>query len=75
MLANSLFVLASAALAVATPLKSFGPGSSCKPGKPMPVLPVNGGRKSPISTYTYTSFSFTNMHIIQPLNFLLLLKA
>ncbi|KAF5228759.1 hypothetical protein FAUST_10884 [Fusarium austroamericanum] len=43
MLANSLFVLASAALAVATPLKSFGPGSSCKPGKPMPVLPVNGG--------------------------------
>ncbi|RGP64745.1 hypothetical protein FSPOR_7681 [Fusarium sporotrichioides] len=43
MLANSLFVLASAALALASPVKNFGSGSSCKPGKPMPVLPVNGG--------------------------------
>ncbi|RGP73400.1 hypothetical protein FLONG3_6346 [Fusarium longipes] len=41
MLVNSLFVLASAALALASPLKNHG--SSCKPGKPTPVLPVNGG--------------------------------
>jgi hypothetical protein len=46
MLANSLLVLASAALALASPTVSFGKGSSCKPGKPAPVLPVNGGRKS-----------------------------
>ncbi|SPJ85677.1 uncharacterized protein FTOL_11459 [Fusarium torulosum] len=43
MLANSLLVLASAALALASPTVSFGKGSSCKPGKPAPVLPVNGG--------------------------------
>ncbi|KAI1013326.1 hypothetical protein LB503_001581 [Fusarium chuoi] len=43
MLANSLLVLASATLALASPLATFGPGSSCKPGKPAPVLPVNGG--------------------------------
>lgn len=46
MLANSLLVLASATLALASPLATFGPGSSCKPGKPAPVLPVNGGGKS-----------------------------
>ncbi|CAG7556018.1 unnamed protein product [Fusarium equiseti] len=43
MLVNSLFVLASAALALASPVKNYGPGSSCKPGKPMPTLPLNGG--------------------------------
>jgi hypothetical protein len=50
MLANSLLVLASAALALASPTVSFGKGSSCKPGKPAPVLPVNGGRKSQLNS-------------------------
>ncbi|KAM0339373.1 hypothetical protein ACHAPU_010938 [Fusarium lateritium] len=43
MLANSLLVLASAALALASPVEIVTRGSSCKPGKPVPVLPVNGG--------------------------------
>jgi hypothetical protein len=50
MLVNSLFVLASAALALASPVKNYGPGSSCKPGKPMPTLPLNGGGKSIVSS-------------------------
>ncbi|KAM0555094.1 hypothetical protein ACHAPJ_006443 [Fusarium lateritium] len=43
MLANSFLVLASAALALASPIQNYGQGSSCTPGKPVPVLPVNGG--------------------------------
>ncbi|KAF4452735.1 hypothetical protein F53441_4446 [Fusarium austroafricanum] len=56
MLAKSFLVLASATMALASPIMSggplgpgapgplnHGPGSSCKPGKPAPVLPVNGG--------------------------------
>ena len=71
MLVNSLFVLASAALALASPVKNYGPGSSCKPGKPMPTLPLNGGGKSIVSSLIHELV--TNM--IQPLNFPLLLKA
>ncbi|KAF4467950.1 hypothetical protein FALBO_5184 [Fusarium albosuccineum] len=43
MLANSLFFLASAALALASPVRNYGSGSSCSTGRPTPVLPVNGG--------------------------------
>ncbi|KAF4977777.1 hypothetical protein FZEAL_5743 [Fusarium zealandicum] len=45
MLTNSLFVLASAALALASPLRSYGnSGPGCtSPTRPTPVLPVNGG--------------------------------
>ncbi|KAF5019158.1 hypothetical protein F66182_8837 [Fusarium sp. NRRL 66182] len=43
MLARSCLILASAALALASPVTNYGQGSSCKPGKPVPVLPVNGG--------------------------------
>ncbi|KAM5352621.1 hypothetical protein ACJ41O_005343 [Fusarium nematophilum] len=43
MLANSLLVLASAALALASPVRNYGSGSSCSTNRPTPVLPVNGG--------------------------------
>ena len=50
MLSKSLAVLASAALAAASPmaraqLGKGGPG--CGAGRPAPTLPVNGGGKSP----------------------------
>ncbi|KAF4332313.1 hypothetical protein FBEOM_13890 [Fusarium beomiforme] len=43
MLASSLLIFASAALALGSPVDYHGRGSSCEPGKPIPVLPVNGG--------------------------------
>ncbi|KAL7755395.1 hypothetical protein ACKLNR_014493 [Fusarium oxysporum f. sp. zingiberi] len=43
MFTNYLFVITSAVLALVSPAQCNGPSSSCRPGKPMPVLPVNGG--------------------------------
>ncbi|KAF4950795.1 hypothetical protein FSARC_13092 [Fusarium sarcochroum] len=43
MLAKPFLALASATLALASPVQSYGRSSSCKPGKPVPVLPVHGG--------------------------------
>ncbi|PNP57306.1 hypothetical protein FNYG_15251 [Fusarium nygamai] len=43
MLASSLLIFASAALALGPPVDYHGRSSSCEPGKPIPVLPVNGG--------------------------------
>ncbi|KAL9572172.1 hypothetical protein ACKAV7_003660 [Fusarium commune] len=43
MLASSLLIFASAASALASPVEYHGRSSSCEPGKPVPVLPVNGG--------------------------------
>ncbi|KAJ4157895.1 hypothetical protein ACKLNR_015182 [Fusarium oxysporum f. sp. zingiberi] len=43
MLASSLLIFTSAALALASPVEYHGRSSSCEYGKPVPVLPVNGG--------------------------------
>ncbi|KAL3587976.1 hypothetical protein FPOAC2_13875 [Fusarium poae] len=43
MFGHSLLVLALATLALAWPVPYNGPSSTCKAGKPVPVLPVNGG--------------------------------
>ncbi|KAL5600835.1 hypothetical protein FOVSG1_006865 [Fusarium oxysporum f. sp. vasinfectum] len=43
MLASSLRIFTSAALVLASPVEYHGRSSSCGPGKPVPVLPVNGG--------------------------------
>ncbi|KAF4342259.1 hypothetical protein FBEOM_3796 [Fusarium beomiforme] len=43
MFTNSLFIIASATLALVSPAQCSGQGSSCRPGKPVPVLPINGG--------------------------------
>jgi hypothetical protein len=45
MLASSLLIFTSAALALASPVEDHGRSSSCEYGKPVPVLPVNGRRK------------------------------
>ncbi|KAH7228540.1 uncharacterized protein BKA55DRAFT_599067 [Fusarium redolens] len=43
MLASSLLIFTSAALALASPVEYHGRCSGCEYGKPVPVLPVNGG--------------------------------
>ncbi|KAM0347901.1 hypothetical protein ACHAP4_011164 [Fusarium culmorum] len=43
MLSNSILVLASAILALASPAPFDGPSLTCRAGKPAPLLPVNGG--------------------------------
>ncbi|EMT69211.1 hypothetical protein NOF04DRAFT_19583 [Fusarium oxysporum II5] len=43
MLASSLLIFTSAALALASPVEYHGRSFSCEYGKPVPVLPVNGG--------------------------------
>ncbi|KAI9163058.1 hypothetical protein HJFPF1_04656 [Paramyrothecium foliicola] len=45
MLSKTFFLIASAALALATPLPATAPGAGCPSTKPQPVLPTNGGPK------------------------------
>ena len=45
MLTKTFFLIASAALALATPVPPKPQGPGCPP-KTQPVLPVHGGRKS-----------------------------
>ncbi|KAF5696278.1 hypothetical protein FMUND_15732, partial [Fusarium mundagurra] len=43
MLASSLLIFTSTALTLASPAEYHRRSSSCEYGKPVPVLPVNGG--------------------------------
>ncbi|KAF5988561.1 hypothetical protein FBULB1_1437 [Fusarium bulbicola] len=43
MFTNSLFVVTSAVLALVSLIQAKAPTSSCRPGKPIPILPINGG--------------------------------